>query len=74
MALGGARELPEVLAGIRMSLPRAPGGPGMPSFEEVLFYRAGKCSGHPNSVFLAEMLALEWALGVLLARFVGGAL
>ena len=39
-----------------------------------VLYRAGKCFGHLNSAFLAEMLALEWALGVLLAMFVGGAL
>ena len=44
-----------------------------PSCRRVL-YRAGKCFGHLNSAFLAEMLALEWALGVLLAMFVGGAL
>ncbi|CAK0847987.1 unnamed protein product [Prorocentrum cordatum] len=37
-------------------------------------YRAGKCFGNLNSSFLAEMLALEWALGALSATFVGGAL
>ena len=40
----------------------------------IVLNGAGKCFGDLNSAFLAEMLALEWALGVLLATFVGGAL